>query len=375
VTIPPYSRLAAKLLKREHDALEQPAQVSEAARADAVSAIERALVQRARKQKLQRVALACAAGAAAAATLAWYADVSRPHSEPARVAAPTATTAPAQEIIVHPFGDGARVFGAAANGALQQAGARVHAAAHGRALLAFSTGTRVMLEEDGDLTLVENGAAQVLALDHGALRADVAKLAPGRRFLVHTADAEVEVHGTSFRVLTREDAAHCAGAALTQVEVFEGVVTVRSDGVEHRIEKGGEWSASCPEAQVTALPEATARRPDSDRSAARERNAHTAPELTAATTSSSDLIVQNDAFAAAVAAHRAGDLARAARGFDDLLARFPHGPLAESAAVQRLKVVRKLDPARARALSREYLARYPDGFARMLASEIAAESP
>jgi outer membrane protein assembly factor BamD (BamD/ComL family) len=84
---------------------------------------------------------------------------------------------------------------------------------------------------------------------------------------------------------------------------------------------------------------------------------------------------QNRAFALAVSAHRAGDLERAAREFDRLIERFPNGPLAESATVQRMKLARDIDRPRARVLARDYLARYPNGFARELAQAIADEAP
>ena len=58
-----------------------------------------------------------------------------------------------------------------------------------------------------------------------------------------------------------------------------------------------------------------------------------------------------------------------------MLARFPNGALAESAAVQRMKVMREIDRGRARELARAYLARYPHGFAREQAAALLAESP
>jgi ferric-dicitrate binding protein FerR (iron transport regulator) len=375
VTIPPYARLAAKLLKREETLLPEPEPLPDALRADAVAALQRALVQRARRQRVRRSAYA-GLGIAAALGLVWLAG-SRLGPEPHAQRRSAQSAPPAEaEVAVYTFGAGARVIGGNARGALQAPGGRVQALANGRALLAFQTGTRVALEADSDLALVENGAAQVLALGHGALRADVAKLAPGRRFLVHTADAEVEVHGTSFRVSTLAEATGCGDASLTRVEVFEGVVSVRHAGVEHRIEKGQVWPGGCPAPSPTLLGAAA---PPPEKNAARapvipRDNASGAAEPVAASLAS-DLVAQNDAFAAAVAARRAGDLARAARGFDALLARYPDGPLAESAAVQRLNVMRVLDPARARDLAREYLVRYPNGFAREQAAAWVLETP
>jgi outer membrane protein assembly factor BamD (BamD/ComL family) len=100
-----------------------------------------------------------------------------------------------------------------------------------------------------------------------------------------------------------------------------------------------------------------------------------APAQVAAPTPASSLSEQNRAFALAVGAHRAGDVERAAHEFDRLIERFPEGPLAESASVQRMKLARDVDHPRARMLAREYLARYPGGFARELARAIADEAP
>jgi ferric-dicitrate binding protein FerR (iron transport regulator) len=372
VTIPAYARLAAKLLKREQESIAPSAAPSTAVRSDAVAAIESALVRRTRRRVVRRTGFV-GVGLAAAAALLWlYAPRAQSTARPALVA--NAAAAHVQDIIVHPFGSGARVIGANANGALQKPGARVQVLPQGRALLAFGTGTRVTLEEEGDLTLVENGAAQVLALDHGALRADVAKLTPGRRFLVHTADAEVEVHGTSFRVSTHADPAQCGGATRTQVEVFEGVVTVRNAGGEQRIEKGGHWTAACAAPPAAAAqPVASADEPAHDPGRAPPGQA--APVQAAAPAAASSLSEQNRAFALAVSTHRAGDLEHAAREFDRLIERFPEGPLVESATVQRMKLARDIDRPRAHVLAREYLMRYPGGFARELAQAIAEEAP
>jgi len=406
VTIPPYARLAARLLQREHDEQSRPAAPPDAVRADAVAAIERAIAQRSRR-RLQRRAVWVGAGLAASLALAVVArgafgPAPTPSTALATAPAPAIASAQVQEIIVHGFGSGAQVTGGSSEHTLREPGGRVQVPASGHALLAFATGTRVTLEAGADLTLVENDAAQVLALDKGALRADVAKLAPGHRFLVHTADAEVEVHGTSFRVLTDPDGAGCGDGATTRVEVFEGVVTVRHAGVEHRITPGGHWPESCSsttepvalgEVQLADQPEppavAPAREPAAEHGArgahavahaARPRARLAAALAPSAVTdrpvpSGSSLVEQNDAFAAAVAAHRAGDLARAARGFEALIAHFPEGPLAESAAVQHMKVMLELDHERAKALAHQYLDLYPDGFARDHAASIADESP
>ena len=79
---------------------------------------------------------------------------------------------------------------------------------------------------------------------------------------------------------------------------------------------------------------------------------------------SSNLGAQNDLFEAAVARKRAGDGPGAVAGFDELLARFPNSHLAQAAHGERMKLLRDIDKERARAAARDYLRRYPSGFAR-----------
>ena len=56
--------------------------------------------------------------------------------------------------------------------------------------------------------------------------------------------------------------------------------------------------------------------------------------------------------------------------FDRLLSRYPSGPLAESASVERMRLLKTVAPERATASAREYLARYPTGFARTEAESL-----
>jgi hypothetical protein len=80
--------------------------------------------------------------------------------------------------------------------------------------------------------------------------------------------------------------------------------------------------------------------------------------------SPSTLAAQNDLFGRAHAAARASARERAVELFGELLSRYPRGPLAESAAVERMRLLRGLDPDRAGAAARSYLYAYPLGFAR-----------
>ena len=378
MTIPPYARLAAKLLQREYEPA-RAAQPSATARADAVAAVEQALVRRARRRQLQKISYAAVTCTAAAACLAWVVPQLLSPTSGAERAPLVAAGGAAHPILVHAFGQGAQVVGARSDRQIAHAGERVRTPVGGGALLAFKTGTRLTLEGSAELTLVEHGASEVLALDRGALRASVAKLTSGQRFIVHTLDTEVEVHGTSFRVTVDRASDDCAASSHTQVEVFEGVVSVRHGGVEYRITKGEHWPQACARTKASserASPSANIQQPSAaDPEAGPGHVAMQATRTRTLSSAQSSLSRQNDAFAAAVAARQAGDYAGAARGFEKLLSQFPSSPLRESAAVQRMQVVHRFDRRRAHALAREYLNDYPDGFAREQATAILAELP
>jgi len=68
------------------------------------------------------------------------------------------------------------------------------------------------------------------------LEAAVAKLKPGERFVVATPDAEVEVKGTRFELVVDGETSRCEPVLRTRLTVQEGVVAVRHEGREVRIE-------------------------------------------------------------------------------------------------------------------------------------------
>jgi hypothetical protein len=136
--------------------------------------------------------------------------------------------------------------------------------------------------------------------------------------------------------------------------VSEGVVVVRHAGVESRVEAGQQWPSGCAQAPV-------ATRGSSGSSAARGP-ASPAP--------ASSLGEQNDMFADAMSAKRRGDVGEAVADFDRFLSRYPSSQLAESATVERMRLLRSADPARATMAARQYLGRYPNGFARAEAETI-----
>jgi hypothetical protein len=266
------------------------------------------------------------------------------------------------QIVAHPAAGGASVVVSGAQAPLVEgralaSGSRIMTPANGRATLSFSTGTSVALGEAADLSVEDEGDSQRLRLAAGYVDLHVAKLGPGQRFVVDTQDTEVEVRGTQFRVATVEGDPSCGAGATTRVTVSEGVVVVRHAGIEAHVEAGGQWPAGC--ARVGTTPAAV-----SPKFAGGER------AWTGVRPRGSELAAQNDMFAQAASLRRRGDLQGALSAFDRLLSRYPGGPLAESASVERMRLLKVVAPERAAAGAREYLARYPSGFARAEAESL-----
>jgi ferric-dicitrate binding protein FerR (iron transport regulator) len=215
---------------------------------------------------------------------------------------------------------------------------RVTTPVGGSVELEFSTGTRVQLSEASDVTLDAVDARQRLYLANGRLNAHVARVTKGSSFMVATRDAEVEVRGTIFNVEVVPPAAACGHGTTTRVSVEEGIVAVRALGDEVLVHAGETWPRC--EAMVAAPPQ---------------------PEPSA---EASSLAAQNDLFANASALKRQGDVPGAIALYEHLLDAFPAGPLAESAAVERLKLIGEVNRADGAKAARAYLQRYPRGFAR-----------
>ncbi|MBK7864687.1 MAG: FecR domain-containing protein [Archangiaceae bacterium] len=221
---------------------------------------------------------------------------------------------------------------------------RVSTPMGGTAALDFSTGTHLELAEGSELSLDALGARQRLHLASGRVRAQVAHVEAGRGFVIETRDAEVEVRGTRFTVEVVPRTTECAHASSTRVSVEEGVVAVRAEGREVSLHAGDRWPRECFVEPAAAE---------------------------AAALSGSSLGAQNDLFAQAVALKRSGDQGGAISLFEHLMEAWPHGPLAESAEVERMKLLGSTAPARATAAARAYLARHPHGFARAEAEALA----
>ena len=257
----------------------------------------------------------------------------------------------------------------------------------GLVAVVVATGTRLTLDQGADLSVVEEGHAQIFALRAGNIRADVAKLHDGERFLVRTADTEVEVRGTSFRVERLDVAPECRPDVHTRVIVSEGVVVVRHAGAEDRVKAGEQWPAPCVPAPaetgtervvgVASAPPTTpsAPAPTAPSSAPPPSSAPLSAVAPAGSAPLSKLAASNELFASAQAARRRGDPRAAVGLFEKLIADYPSSPIVESATVERMRTLDPIDRARSVAAARDYLARFPHGFARGEAEAIVALGP
>ncbi len=393
MTQPFYARWAGRFLG-EH--AEEPEPVAEHDRDAAIVAIERAIRERGRQKARARWAMR--ASIAAAAIVVVGVGVAALRSGSQRVAeAPAATSAPVATgasgatgatgatgarpdapvtITGSATGLGATISSgpgavfALTSDARVAPGHRIVARGRSRATLAFSTGSQISVENGGDLTVVEEGQAQVFSLSAGEIRARVAKLGAGERFVVKTPDAEVEVRGTSFGVAIAAADASCGGGTVTRVTVDEGVVVVRRGATETRVARGEEWPAACE------APATTPNHANASANANANANANASASASAnANANASTLVEQNNAFAEAVAYKNNGQHAAAVAAFERFVAKYPSSNLAENAAAERMKLLLADDHPRGVAAARQYLRRYPNGFAQADAKAAISGSP
>lgn len=286
-------------------------------------------------------------------------------------------------------------------GARVAEGTELRTSPSSEARLDFDSGTRVTIGGAARVRLVEQSQRKRFSLEAGSLFAKVAKLTADERFVVATPDAEVEVRGTAFRVTIVPADRACEDGSPTRLEVVEGVVVVRHAGVEHRVAAGERWP-HC--AEPTPAKPATPTQSANIGAAGTAATAVTAsipvgalppgpPVLPAPTSatgatrvegggpsppspeSSSRLAEQNDLFDEAMRMKRSGNAPGALTKLDRLLASYPSGPLSESAAVERMRLLAASDRTRAGVAARDYLRRHPRGFARAEAETIAAGAP
>jgi hypothetical protein len=392
VTDPRYALLAARLLRRSEPGLARSPEpgAPNGNRERGLLSIERALDagrRTSRRSALIGFAAVASVASVAAGGLGWLV-LHSPSEEPSL----QPIAARVVVVVASPLRDGASFLdsnGEVPLGASVRlfAGGRIATAPGGGARLQLSTGTRLELQPLTTLTLQSHDALQRFALTRGGLEARVAKLAPDERFVIDTPDEQVEVRGTEFHLEVLSTAEACGGGSRTRLEVTEGVVEVRSSGALARVAAGQHWPSDCepPAPNAAAAAGGTsggdagapgprqhgvagARASQADRRAApRPRSAR--PERAAR----SLIAEQNVLFQRGVEAQRQGQAEQALAAYAELIERFPSSPLAENAAVARIRLSLGADPARARREAANYLARYPRGFARREAQRIAEE--
>ena len=245
-----------------------------------------------------------------------------------------------------------------------EAGASLAAPETGQVRIASAEGTELTLEPGASLTVVEAGTTKRFALTRGAVQAHVKKLLVDERFIVQTTDAEIEVHGTQFRVVSGEAAPACGKATTTRVLVSEGVVTVRSSGHEERLFPGDDWRSKCLGGNARLRVEASVQNRSTALRKARRVSGPSFPEGVSPAGTASVLAAQNDLFTAAVRAKRAGRTSDALNLFERFIRDYPSSSLVESALAQRMRLFALRDPQAAARAATEYLAQFPDGFAR-----------
>lgn len=363
MSVPRYTQLATKALAKAHQRVSASSPSPET-RERSIAVIENAIRAKAQRRTRARwtVGIVATASVAAAAALVMLAP---PRTTANGTASPAPPLSPSPALSVTP-----RVV---ANGQAMTRGSRLVTGAGGHATVSFSTGTELTLDDAGDLTLVEEGLTQIVALGGGRLRAQVAKLGATERFMVRTVDAEIEVRGTVFGVRSVPSDPSCGGGSPTRVAVEEGTVIVRQGGKEALLRAGESWPQGC--AMPTASGAPARRLSPGSPSIATEEAPPRDEERLMANARASTLAQQNDSFASAVAAKTAGDALGAIARFDTFLAKYPDSPLAESATVQRMHLLASLDRTRAREAARAYLAAYPNGLARADALGILSDAP
>jgi hypothetical protein len=359
VNVPRHAAAAAKLLQR---GLSTPITAA-GDRVRGLATIERAMMVRARRRRWLGISLL-----AAAALLLGVGLTYRGGSEPRalRVAIQAA-----------PLGKGATLSDPDRAQRLEvpmeiTAGQLLETPPGGGASLQLSTGTNLTLAGETQLRVQSQNTVERFALRRGELSARVSKLANGQRFIVQTPDAEVEVRGTRFTVTVLEGGDACSSATRTRLHVTEGVVEVRSAAGLARVTGGQSWPVGCGRQE----PEQTRPTivPGQPLPASSQHRSFPPPGAAAIPSDrSSALVQQNDLFAQGVALRRVGDVSAALRVYQRLMREYPASPLAENAAVERLRLLSPGQPAKAREEARAYLTRYPRGFAVDEAKRLAEQ--
>ena len=336
-----------------------------------------------RRQRWERIAGGVAAAAAVAVGVGVWRARARVH-EASTVSAPVALGEPLVGAL-HRTHDGEDLPASAAQSPLG-AGDEVTTEPKGRAQVVLTDGVAMTLESNTQIRLPDaskDGAAttrEVVGLRSGAVSVRVPPMPAGHTFSVKTPDAEVTVHGTAFTVeVAPADEGQAGGGgatASTRVRVSTGVVSVASGGHESFLTAGMEWS-SRPTVAAKAIETthvAAASNPRVENTGAPKTAPHPShhEDPVGPPAPKSRLGDENQLLSSAIAASRSGNYAGAVATLNDLLRRFPSTTLAQEAHVERFRALAHGgDSAAAAREARQYLALYPDGFAREEAKALA----
>ena len=247
----------------------------------------------------------------------------------------------------------------------------------GAATLTFPSGAQVRAASLTHLAIQSPGLErrEALALDHGSVEVEVPKLPQPVEFSVQTPDARVVVHGTHFTVQV-DPSSHTG--TLTRVVVDRGLVEVLASGVQTWVRAGEQWPAAPGPAGVERAlppvdtePEELAPAPASP---SVRRSAQSSQRRSAAVRRS--LAIENRLLAAALAKHKAGDLAGALQDIDRVIEQHPGSLLMQEMRVERFRLLHRLGrSSEAAREARSYLGDYRDGYAREEARSLALEQP
>ena len=247
----------------------------------------------------------------------------------------------------------------------------------GAATLTFPSGAQVRAASLTHLAIQSPGLErrEALALDHGSVEVEVPKLPQPVEFSVQTPDARVVVHGTHFTVQV-DPSSHTG--TLTRVVVERGLVEVLAGGVQSWVKAGEQWPAAPESAAVErALPPVDtepAELAPAPASPSVRRSAQSSQRRSA--TGRRSLAIENRLLAAALAKHKAGDLAGALQDIDRVIEQHPGSLLMQEMRVERFRLLHRLGrSSEAAREARSYLGDYRDGYAREEARSLALEQP
>lgn len=200
-----------------------------------------------------------------------------------------------------------------------------------------------------------------LALERGQLELTVEHLQPDQRFLVQLPDGELEVKGTRFVV--RAD-----GTRTTSVRVIDGRVALRlRDEPPSLLSAGDAFTAEVPVSVPLHVPGASSGPLEPNSTRTPKRTVPEPPlELPAEAPPAESI------FARAMTAFSAGDFGRADALFEQFEREHPRDSRIEDALFLRAVArARRGDDAGARAIARDYLARFPGGLRKADAERLA----